>query len=131
MAILSLYEVQVYVNDVALQEYDDDDENKIPDPATSPTVVKYIEATSGAEFSIKSRVRPGWYKDEDLCWEILLDGCAVKSRVYRRQRYLEGNYTSIIEGVESCSDGEWQLRKFKFADIITGEPHFILLATSF
>jgi hypothetical protein len=131
MAILSLYEVQVFVNDVALQEYDDDNDKQTPDRATSPTVVKYIEAASGAEFSVRSRIRPGWDQEEDMCWDVYLDGNLARSTVYLRKEYLEGFDTSIADAVRSCSGGEWYRRKFKFADIVTGEPHFMPLATSF
>lgn len=131
MAILSLYDVQVCVNDVALQEYDDDDAQQTPDQATSPTVVKYIEAASGAEFSIKSKIRSSWDKDEDMCWDIYLDGKLARSTVYLRDRYLTGNNIFIAEGVQSCTGGEWHHSKFKFADIVTGEPRFMPLATSF
>jgi len=130
MAILSLYEVQVCVNNVGLQEYDDDDGKQTPDRATAPTVVKYIEAVSGTEFSIKPKIRPGWDQDEDLCWEIFVDGNPVKSYVYLRKKYLAGQDSSICLGVDFCSGGEWLLKKFKFADIVTGEPRVLALATS-
>jgi hypothetical protein len=131
MAILSFYEVQVRVNDVALQEYDDDDSEQTPDPATPPTVVKYVEAISGAEFSIKSKIRSGWNQDGDLACEISLDGNKVKSYVHSRERYLEGNDSKVIEGVDSGSGSDWHRRKFKFADIVTGESLSVLRAASF
>lgn len=130
MAILSFYECQIRFNGVALQEYDDEDGTEQAPNKPTPIVVKYVEATSGAEFSIKYKVHKGWKLDDDLSWQILLDGKQSNSNLLRRDDVLSGYASSVVEGVRYGSGSDWRLRKFKFADIVNGEPYLVLRPVS-
>lgn len=121
MAILSPYSSQILINGVAVQEYDDDSE-PVPDGPV-PTVVKYIEVTSGAEFSVKFSLLEKWHLKDDLVWQISLDGSHVSGRVKTREELSTGDYSSTIQGLQEGSGINGYLRKFRFADIVTGKPH--------
>ena len=70
MAVLDAYssiKVQIVVNGVPLQEYDDDEES-----ATPGEVVKYVEAASGAVFEIQHKITPRWPR-HDLLFQYFVD----------------------------------------------------------
>ena len=98
MAILSFYECQILVDGVALQEYDNDDtEDKLDQHV--PTEVKYVQASSGAEFSIKFKVLPGWDLCHDFCWQISLDGNLVGAKVVTEGAISDGCTSFTVSGV--------------------------------
>lgn len=125
MAILSSYKCQIIVNGVALQEYDDDDAEQKSDE-TTPTVVKYVEATSGADFGIKCDILQGWNGGNDLVWRIVLDGTKSRSDVLKETEIIPGYTSSVRNGVQSGSGRQWHLRKYRFADIIIGKLSSVL-----
>jgi hypothetical protein len=120
MAILKPFECKVEVGGVALEEYEDEDTEQAN---TTTSLTKYIEAVSGANFSLKLTVQPGWTMQADFIgWFIDLDGkqCgggAVKSESYDGSR----SCTSVLHGIASGAGGDWTERKFRFADINIGE----------
>jgi hypothetical protein len=117
MAPLYYSECQILVNGVPAPEYDDDDAG----PERYGAVTKYIEAISGAEFSVKIAVRPGWEWCNDLGWRIYLDGRKSDNRVVRKEKVLPGQTSWTCEGESSGQGTDWVLRKFRFADIVTGK----------
>jgi hypothetical protein len=120
MAILKPFECKVEVDGVALEEYEDEDTEQAN---TTTSLTKYIEATSGSNFSLKLTIHPGWKMQADyIVWYIDLDGKKssgglVKSETYDGSR----SCTSVLSGIASGAGGNWTERKFRFADITIGE----------
>ncbi|KAF7509838.1 hypothetical protein GJ744_007349 [Endocarpon pusillum] len=81
MAILSFYRCQILVNDEAVLEYEDDTESTPDGPI--PTVVKYIEAISGANFSIKFSHFPQAKLEDELAMRTYFDGTMTSNVVIR------------------------------------------------
>ena len=119
MAILKTLKCQVCVDSVALEEYDDDDEQA---PAAD-SVTKYVEAVAGATFSLKLTVLPGWrMKCDYLDWYIDLDGTDAVGGIVSHDKYSKSTgFTDERFGVRSGAGCQWNLNRFKFADIVIGE----------
>lgn len=107
-------EVEILVNDVALQEYNDDDDDSV----SAHTVVKYIEAVSGAEFAVRYRLDPK--PSHDVSVDISLDGKWAVSRIIQLSHYPLAYIQKTITGVNSNKDGSWVLSKFSFSDLTIG-----------
>jgi hypothetical protein len=122
MAILSFYQCQIMVDGVALREYDDDDDDTDQKSDQSiPTVVKYVQATSGAEFSVNFSLLKDWKVDQDLVWKIYLDGTFSQSSVIANSTLYFIQHSWNLKGLSVGRGDEWYLKKYKFADIITGK----------
>jgi hypothetical protein len=120
MAILKPFECKVEVGGVALEEYEDEDTEQAN---TTTSLTKYIEAVSGANFSLKLTVQPGWTMQADfIAWYIDLDGKQCGGGVIKSESY-DGSRScaSVRYGVTSGAGGDWTERKFRFADITIGE----------
>jgi len=120
MAILKPFECKVEVGGVALEEYEDEDTEQ---PNTTTSLTKYIEAVSGANFSLKLTVQPGWTMQADfIAWYIDLDGKQCGGGIVKGESY-DGSQscTSVRHGVASGAGDDWTERKFRFADITIGE----------
>ena len=118
MAILSFYKCQILVNGIAVQEYEDDIETT-PDQLV-PTAVKYIEAVSGAHFSIEFSLLMEGVPKDNLAVKIYLDGNASWNMfVDVSEADLRKNCWRL-DGVTVGSDGNWFLKKYQFANIVTG-----------
>lgn len=119
MAILGKITVEVLVDGKALQEYEDDDmENENP-----KSVVKYIEATSGAAFAIQVSVSEPYKIDSDsLTFQIFLDGnhsqtpLMIKAKHGRKDR----SWKRTIAGVTRNGRNDAELKPFMFSDITRG-----------
>ncbi|ERF76048.1 hypothetical protein EPUS_01381 [Endocarpon pusillum Z07020] len=124
MAILSFYRCQILVNNEAVLEYEDDTEATPDGPI--PTAVKYVEAISGANFSIKFSLFPQSKFEGELAMQVYLDGTMTTSVVIRCGGSSFDNNCWKEDGAIVGRDNEWYLKKFKFADIVTGdtENHF-------
>ena len=126
MAILGKFEAQVFVNDVRVEEFDDDDED---DSATNDEVTKYIEAVSGACFEIKILIDPSYHytEEEAITARVFIDGEYGTGRVKQRADFFVD--TIHRRSAELKLDGEHSLDargantfyKFQFAELETRE----------
>ena len=122
MAILAFYLCEILVNGAALAEHDNDDvatEQKPDQPGLKS--VKYVEAISGAEFSVRYGLIPGWRLREDLAYKIYLDGKHSQTKVFKKTDLLPGATSWVEDGVKVRSYDDWYLRKYRFADIVLGK----------
>ena len=112
MAILKDIQISVVVNDRDLPEFEDDEEEQLPN-----TVTKYVEAVSNSTFHIKISClqKPAWYGGTGLCFGVELDGEQVAHPLFRGDQT-----TSLVKGSSKCINGKWTLQRFKFSDIIIG-----------
>jgi hypothetical protein len=119
MAILRPFECAVEVDDVAVNEYEDED----AEPANTATVVtKYIEVVSGANFTLVFTIQPGWAMHADgVSFHIFLDGKFAIGCIISEEDYREYQSVTIRKSSLLISSGQQQLqRKFRFADITIG-----------
>ncbi|KAF1921825.1 hypothetical protein BDU57DRAFT_545226 [Ampelomyces quisqualis] len=105
--------VDVLVDNIALQQYEDDEEGQVS-PAT---VTKYIEAQSGAEFVLRNVFdeKPKY----DVKVRVYMDGSYVCGEILRLKGFHKGTYKQTIDGARSTKDGMWVLAKFSFSDLKT------------
>ena len=123
MAILKEIEASVIIDGKALTEYDDEDTR---DENSDPTseVSKYIEAVSGAEFSISTTVPKSYnFVGNAIAFQLRLDGVWVAGQLLRKAvlENMRKDWHMIIAGSEAKNGEGWYLRPFKFDDIKIGE----------
>ena len=122
MAILKGVEASVLIDGKALTEYDDEDTR---DENSDPTsqVSKYIEAISGAEFSISVTMPRSYnFVGDAVKFELRLDGVCVFTWLCREVGFkdLRKDWHGTIAGHLAKNGEEWYLRPFKFDDIKIG-----------
>jgi hypothetical protein len=107
--------VEIVVNGQPLPEYDD--ETNTPD---SNVVTKYVEAESGAEFSINYSFDKTFPTSHDVNVRCSLDGRQVrKPRVGRTKLLCERGQK--ITGLRVQEGKSWGLKKFRFSDLVVGK----------
>lgn len=110
-------EVNVLSGGSVLPEYNDDDDERNGDDVG----VKYVEATSGSEFTISidegsPRASAGNEPDV-LCVDLHLDGMCVESGIVALQEI--GRIAGIISGKADVV--QKTVQSFKFADVETSK----------
>jgi hypothetical protein len=118
MAVLDAYpsiKVQIEVNGAPLPEYDDDEEDSTPG-----TVVRYIEATTGAEFEIVSEITPRWPL-YDILFKYFVDQHNTGGTFMKKHRYQGSVVRHTERGTRSRKDGQEFLHTFQFAALSIGE----------
>lgn len=105
--------VTVRVDDEDLQEYEDRNE-----PYNSEVISKYIEAVTGAEFSINIKV-PGDYSATSgaLKFIVRAGGEYIRSLIHRHER---GAGELVVSGTKSERAGRWVHQPLVFSDIKPG-----------
>jgi hypothetical protein len=102
--------VAVHVDGNALHEYHAESESEHVN-----TAVCYVEAVSGAVFSIVLTIEPGYtYRSESLKLRIFLDGSRARSIIINPAKMTNG-YTTSVESVRRHEDGFNYHRKFTFS----------------
>lgn len=121
MAIIENFEVVVHVDNKPAREYDFNQPEKDGLLAIDPpgVVTKYIEAISGAPFSIEMKVLP---QRRLLCdglkWHISLDGEAITRQTVQRQEYSNGKENIITKhGTHVWKGASSKFTKFEFASL--------------
>ena len=125
MTILKGIEASVIIDGKALAEYDDEDTR---DDKSDPTseVTKYIEAVSGAEFSINVTMPKSYdFVGNALAFKFSLDGVRVWIWLCREAKLkdLREDWHVTIAGLQVKNGEEWYLRPFKFNDIKIGKTN--------
>lgn len=115
--------VKLRVEGKDLEEYSD--ENCETDSAEDDSrTVRYVEAVTGAHFSIELRLLNDFlYKYDDVQSLVTLDGKLLENSVYRAdpsQHYVRRS----IKGLARHANTGWQLEKFTFADLETSAHRF-------
>jgi len=119
-------EVEIVVNGQPLKEYTD----TFVDEEEAKTVIKYVEAVSGANFEIYCRfTRPYPHRDVVNSAHVELDGEGVVGKIIRKsylQPLLRG-YTAWIKGRTTGQGQKWLEEKFRFAELTISTGVVILL----
>lgn len=111
--------VNVRVQDlVALQQYDDDDEESRKDDS----ITKYIEAQSGSAFSVTLDFDPMRFSDPEHCLEgrVYLDGKFAAGKYIKLKEIKKGERLTIA-GVRSWNGSSWTFQNFTFAELQVGK----------
>lgn len=115
--------VEILVDGVPLQEYDDEDEEIVP-----TVVTKYIEAKSGVNFTIRYTVLPQFHIKHALKVQSYLDGKPMENRVRSEdsiRKYMSGTMTGVREAIA----GKYYERKFCFSQLNTGQLYSLVNQT--
>lgn len=121
MAILSKFEATVSINGTDAPEFDAEE-----DELEENKVVKYIESTTGANFSFKFALHPRHkLKCSLLTFEIHIDGQWVTGGVLEKSEFPKTKSRNPVrtscEGVRSKNGGQCVKQEFKFSDISFGK----------
>lgn len=117
----------LHVTVSAKKEYVDPDEEQ-----PEGTVTKYIEASSGEEFSICWDFKQNFkFKDNDIVSYIYLDGKVVDGLTVQSER-LQGpsGYHFSLAGARAQKGGKWIERKYLFADLNVGQSALAIFSSS-
>lgn len=110
-------EVVVYVRGAIAAEFADNADSR----TKSSVGVKYLEATSGEDFSIYIRGhRSQVVRDKDAVQcSILMDGVVAEGGVFRSFSQ-DGYCVGVLKGVRTTVEGQHVLRPFQFLSLTTG-----------
>ena len=138
MAVLKGIEITVQASDQALQEFDDiveDDQSgtyQHDHQSGMPHLVsKYIEATSGARFTIKAVVPNSVKESSDaLTIDISVDGSRVEKSTFqmRLSEMVDGIWAYNLRGSRKVTEAGTVRRPWMFSEIKCGEyvkPHAV------
>ncbi|KFY08056.1 hypothetical protein V492_06572 [Pseudogymnoascus sp. VKM F-4246] len=114
-------EISVCINGQPVNEYEDSGE-EIDGPLASKTVVKYIEATSDTEFTIKGTVRPAFDEHrqtrDDLFVSAMIDGKWVDGvcrDCTKNSEHIPWNV--VLDGVRGNAAGRGTIKAFTFTTV--------------
>lgn len=105
------FEANVCRDGVPLEEHEGDAES-------SSDGVRYVEATSGSNFTVALGVEPHRMKqrlEDHITCEVRLDGGFACSLVYS----ITGSNVFPIQGRTGVVNGQSLLQKFEFGDLVT------------
>lgn len=108
------FEANVCRDGVPLEEHEGDAES-------SAEGMRYIEATSGSNFTISLRVEPHRMKqklEDHIACEVRLDGSFACSWIYSVTK----PNTNSITGRTGTIHGQHVIEKFEFGDLVTSMP---------
>ena len=105
------------------QEYDanEPDEKDLP----KDTVLKYIEAVSGAEFFLEIKIESPFAIDSEcLLVLLIIDGVgACRHRLMKKDfNTANRSKTFTMKGFVRYTDSQSTHRELRFGDIVTGKP---------
>ena len=129
MAILKGIDVTVRVNEQPLHEYNDDEDDNGEDNA----ITRYVEATSGAQFSIDYEASASFKLVTDVvAVEFRLDGGLVDTAIHRKEklsnyRSLDGSWSSAFYGTREPVGKGWRMRPFIFEEIAIGKQKLLCM----
>lgn len=115
-------------------EYAPDQDAADEDPATCPTITKYVECIDNAPFSVKVAVTEDYnwsHKNHDLCYYLYIDGTYVDGSIASSNDRIARNigfndHQTIFKGFDTpdtTRGGQWTRRQFKFSSVQLGIEH--------
>lgn len=118
MAILPSHlgiKISVICNGAPLQEYKDEDAEE-----NDTVVSKYVEAASGAEFSMRAEITPPW-PPYTIMLRYYLDGKRVGSNFCKQEHYNYPPYIVRKGGASKVVNGQEFLQRFAFTALDVGK----------
>ena len=121
MAVLKDLEVVVTSGGRDLTEYEDQDD---VDPGDAPSrVTKYVEATSGATFEIRCRIKSSfWFTAGGVSFEFHVDGVDVDGIPVSKKDFVSSRYHCVYnwDGERHFDSQGWSVRPLIFSEIKHG-----------
>ncbi|PSN68691.1 hypothetical protein BS50DRAFT_632589 [Corynespora cassiicola Philippines] len=108
---LDTIQVDIYVNNQALQQYNDDKQEEAPD-----SVTKYVEATSGANFEVRCTFADRFHNRHDLSVKLYVDGKFIDGHTFFR-RDIELGKVCTFDGMRESIGKKFFLRKMRFSEL--------------
>lgn len=105
--------VEIVVNSVALQKYDDNEDKQGP----ANTITKFIEANSDMSFAIKTKIN-GSLPARKFSKRVFLDGVQVRSTAYKSYTY---NALLLDEGSMSQVCKQSVRQNYRFLHVAIGK----------
>ena len=122
-------EVTLRMNDIDLKEYEDESGALIPSKGST-----YVEATSGAEFSIHVRSQHTQFRSptvgDVLVCSIILDGKEVTGAIYDMHPARARDLRETVKGVAEKRGPGYYMSSFQFAELATSKSHCTALIAS-
>jgi hypothetical protein len=109
--------VQVFVQGRHAQEYDDNEE----DPSLN-AVTKYVEAQSGANFSVVATFKAPFSTQHDVMMRVIIDGKPMAKWLCRRREL--SNKVVQCEGIRRETQEGWVKQSFCFAELEIGRQYW-------
>jgi hypothetical protein len=119
MAITEWFECTISIDGAVAREYD------VPENENGRTlpneVTKYIEAKSGANFSVEFKIKPLYNFNSDLlAWFIKMDGECKAGPCFERSDFSRQLGVGCIKQGQAYGKGDaWVFKKFKFGNLNT------------
>src|SRR4051812_19961632 len=118
MAITKVHpgvKVAIHVDGAPLEEFIDEDEEESRD-----SVTRYIQAVSGAVFSVDLEVTRPWPKT-GIMYQIYADGKWMRGTFIMQKDYVGPSVKVSIPGVQYQEGVQWLMRTFCFSDLAVGK----------
>jgi hypothetical protein len=110
---------QIHVNGTPVTEYDNDDNED-----TGNAITKYVESTTGANFSIQYHIKPAFQPKHDVVVRANVDGKYCDSHVHRAVSLVEfGGFTGMFTGIREITGAGHFLRKSVFSEVQISKFH--------
>lgn len=106
--------VEVVTNGEPLEEYVDNEEERVPE-----TVTKYIEAKSGEEFGVRWTIAHP-YPEYGVLFDVYLDGKFIRGAFARQHIFVGPSISHVISGRCCIVKDEWYMQKFCFTELTVG-----------
>jgi len=134
MAVIPIFdpiEVEILVNNQPVTEYPDPDTLDVDGDSGCPAklhVTKYIEAKTGATFTVRYKISPTFrlfHGNVDLVFSVHVDNKWMDAHAIER-KYMNSDYIESITGHKYTKNGQWFERSFTFDQLNIGKPFFKL-----
>jgi hypothetical protein len=106
---------EIYVDGRPLREYDDNDDEAEPN-----TTTKYIESSSGKDFSLRFKFNPPFSTKYGVEIRIAIDGERARVLACRPEMLYSPDGLWKF-GVSFMKDGQWFRQKYRFTALNIGE----------
>ncbi|KAL8722938.1 MAG: hypothetical protein Q9181_007387, partial [Wetmoreana brouardii] len=122
MAVLDFFEADIRVNRKPLPEYENNDSNEIPEERK---IIKYVEAPTGAAFSIYVSIARGYQMiSEGIRFSVWIDGKAMAGKIVRKKAFesCQSRWSYVDRGVDiRVDDSTFNFRPYVFTKIDFGD----------
>lgn len=113
-------DIALRVNGQDLQEYEYTEEDGHEEGSSETAVTRYVEATSGANFSVEfSTANDFKHRHSQLELRVYLDGVGASGKVLHPCEYHGGHHNTSVASTFGHEGGQCVSRSFAFADLHT------------
>lgn len=115
-------DITLRVDGQDLQEYEHTGEDDSEEETSDDVMKRYVEATSGANFSVEFRTANHFkYRDSELELRVYLDGVWASGKVLHPCGHHRGHHKTSVASAIGHENGRCVSRSFAFADLHTSK----------